>query len=205
MWSGVSGAERPAASTRPRRWGSRSGAEAYERGRPGFPEDAIAALARECGIEPGRRVVDLAAGTGKLTRQLVPFGADLVAVEPVEGMRRVFAERLPDVPILDGTAEALPFEDGSVDAVVASQAFHWFDPVAAPREIHRVLAPGGALGPGLERPRRVGAVGRAADGAHGAVPRRHAELPERQLAAGARRERPVLAAAPCWSSATSRR
>jgi SAM-dependent methyltransferase len=126
--------------------GFQAGADTYERGRPGFPDDALEALARECGIEPGHRVVDLAAGTGKLTRQLVPFGADLVAVEPVKGMRRVFAERLPEVPTLDGTAEALPLEDGSVDAVVASQAFHWFHPVAAPREIHRVLRPGAALG-----------------------------------------------------------
>jgi SAM-dependent methyltransferase len=126
--------------------GFQAGADAYERGRPGFPDDAMVALARECGIEPGRRVVDLAAGTGKLTRQLMPFGAELIAVEPVESMRRVFAERLPDVPVLDGTAEALPFEDGSVDAVVASQAFHWFDPAAAPREIHRALVPFGALG-----------------------------------------------------------
>jgi SAM-dependent methyltransferase len=126
--------------------GFQASADTYERGRPGFPEDAIAALARECEIGPWHRVVDLAAGTGKLTRQLVPFGAELIAVEPVAGMRRVFAERLPDVPVLDGTAEALPFEDGSVDAVVASQAFHWFDPEKAPREIHRVLVPFGSLG-----------------------------------------------------------
>jgi SAM-dependent methyltransferase len=126
--------------------GFQAGADTYERGRPGFPAEAMAALAHECGIAPGRRVADLAAGTGKMTRQLVPFGADLVAVEPVEGMRRVFAERLPDVPVRDGTAEAMPFEDASLDAVVASQAFHWFDPVAAPREIHRVLRAGGALG-----------------------------------------------------------
>jgi SAM-dependent methyltransferase len=126
--------------------GFQASADAYERSRPGFPALAIAALAGGCGIGPRHRVVDLAAGTGKLTRQLVAFGAELIAVEPVEGMRRVFAERLPEVPVLDGTAEALPFPDGSVDAVVASQAFHWFDPVAAPREIHRVLSPVGALG-----------------------------------------------------------
>jgi SAM-dependent methyltransferase len=126
--------------------GFQAAADTYERGRPGFPEEAIAALARECEIGPWHRVVDLAAGTGKLTRQLVPFGAELIAVEPVEGMRRVFAERLPDVPVLDGTAESLPFEDGSVDAVVASQAFHWFDPEKAPSEIHRVLVPFGSLG-----------------------------------------------------------
>jgi SAM-dependent methyltransferase len=126
--------------------GFQASADAYERGRPGFPRDAVDALVRECGIRPGRRVVDLAAGTGKLTRQLLPYGAEVVAVEPVAGMRRVFAERLPDVPVLAGTAEAMPLEDGSADVVVGSQAFHWFDPVAAPREIHRVLSPGGALG-----------------------------------------------------------
>jgi len=126
--------------------GFQASADAYERGRPGFPEDAIDALSRECGIAPGRRVVDLAAGTGKLTRQLARFGSDLVAVEPVEGMRRVFAEQLPAIPVLAGTAESLPFPDASVDVVVASQAFHWFDPVAAPREIHRALRPGGSLG-----------------------------------------------------------
>ena len=126
--------------------GFQANADAYERGRPEFPPDMIEALARGCEIEPGRRVVDLAAGTGKLTRALVPFGADLIAVEPVEGMRRVFAERLPGVPIVAGTAEAMPLEGASADAVVASQAFHWFDPVAAPGEIHRVLTADGALG-----------------------------------------------------------
>jgi len=61
-------------------------------------------------------------------------------------MRRVFAGHLPHIPVVAGTAEAMPLEDGSADAVVGSQAFHWFDPLAAPREIHRVLSPGGALG-----------------------------------------------------------
>jgi SAM-dependent methyltransferase len=126
--------------------GFQSNADAYERGRPGFPPDVIVALVRACGIEAGSRVVDLAAGTGKLTRALIPSGAAMTAVEPVEGMRRVFAEQLPGVPVRAGTAEAMPLEDGSADAVVASQAFHWFDPVAAPREIHRVLRTDGALG-----------------------------------------------------------
>jgi len=126
--------------------GFQANADAYERGRPGFPAEVVDALVRACGIEPGSRVVDLAAGTGKLTRGLVASGASIIAVEPVEGMRRVFAERVPGVPVVDGTAEAMPLVDGSADAVVASQAFHWFDPVAAPREIHRVLTSGGALG-----------------------------------------------------------
>lgn len=121
-------------------------AAAYERGRPDFPADVVDTLARECGIAPGRTVLDLAAGTGKLTRMLVPYGADLVAVEPLAGMRAQLADRLPDVRLLDGTAEAIPLEDHSVDAVVVAQAFHWFDPDAAVRDIHRVLRPGGSLG-----------------------------------------------------------
>jgi len=121
-------------------------ADAYERGRPEYPAGAIETLARECGIGPGRAVLDLAAGTGKLTRLLVPLGADVVAVEPVEGMRRAFAGLLPHVPILDGTAEAIPLDDASRDAVVVGQAFHWFDADRALRDIHRVLRGGGSLG-----------------------------------------------------------
>lgn len=126
--------------------GFRAGAAAYERGRPEYPADAVASLAETCSIGPGRDVLDLAAGTGKLTRMLVPTGASLVAVEPVEAMRRAFAERLPGVPVRDGTAEAIPMRDGSLDAVVVAQAFHWFDAVRATREIHRVLRPGGLVG-----------------------------------------------------------
>jgi len=121
-------------------------AAVYERGRPDFPADAIDTLARECGIGPGRTVVDLAAGTGKLTRMLVPLGADLLAVEPLAGMRKEFTDRLPGVRVLDGTAEAIPLDDRSVDAVVVAQAFHWFDADAAVRDIHRILRPEGSLG-----------------------------------------------------------
>jgi SAM-dependent methyltransferase len=90
-------------------------------------------------------VLDLAAGTGKLTRLLVPTGAEVVAVEPVAAMRAQLRARLPDVQALDGTAEALPLADGSVDAVTVAQAFHWFDPAAALAEMRRVLRPGGHL------------------------------------------------------------
>jgi SAM-dependent methyltransferase len=95
------------------------------------------------GIGPGRDVLDLAAGTGKLTRCLLPFGARVVAVEPVPAMRAL----LPGgVEVLDGTAEAIPLADASVDAVTAGQAFHWFRYEDALGEIARVLRPGGGLG-----------------------------------------------------------
>jgi SAM-dependent methyltransferase len=122
------------------------GAASYERGRPSYPADTVAWLVEGLGIGPGRRVLDLAAGTGKFTRLLVPTGADLVAVEPVAGMREQFHEVLPEVPIVDGTADAIPEPDDSVDVVTVAQAFHWFDLPRACDEIHRVLRPGGGLG-----------------------------------------------------------
>lgn len=120
-------------------------AELYEQGRPDFPAASLAFLTRSLDLQPGRRVLDLAAGTGKLTRALVRTGADVVAVEPVAGMRAVFASLLPQVPILDGTAEAIPLPDDDVDAVTVAQAFHWFDPEPALAEMNRVLRSGGRV------------------------------------------------------------
>jgi SAM-dependent methyltransferase len=125
--------------------GFAAGAEAYERGRPGYPAGAVGHLVAACGIGPGRRVVDVGAGTGKLTRLLVPTGATLVAVEPVAEMRAGFSAAVPGVEVLEGTGEALPLPSRSVDVVVAAQAFHWFDPAAAAAEAARVLRPGGWL------------------------------------------------------------
>jgi len=118
----------------------------YERGRPDYPPEAITCLVTNLGVGAGSAVVDVGAGTGKLTRLLTETGARVTAVEPVADMRQALARALPEVPVLDGTAEALPFEASMVDAVIAGAAFHWFDGPAALREIHRVLRPGGGLG-----------------------------------------------------------
>ena len=130
------------------------GAAAYERGRPGYPAEAVEWLVAELRLEPGRGVLDVGAGTGKLTRELVSRGADVVAVEPVAQMRAVLEQAVPTARAVDGTAEALPVGDGSVDAIVAGSAFHWFDGPAAVAEFHRVLRPGGRLALVWNRRRR---------------------------------------------------
>jgi SAM-dependent methyltransferase len=126
--------------------GFEAGADAYERGRPGYSPEAVERLVRELAIRPGSRVLDLAAGTGKLTRMLAPTGATIVAVEPVAAMRAKLAAAVPGIEIRGGTAEAIPLPERSVDAVTVGQAFHWFDGDRALAEIHRVLRPGGGLG-----------------------------------------------------------
>lgn len=126
--------------------GFEHGADAYERGRPGYPPAAVEWLAGRLGLGPGRTVVDLGAGTGKLTRLLLATGATVVAIEPVAAMRAVLAQLTPTVEVLDGTAESMPLGDGSVDAVTAAQAFHWFASEAALSEIRRVLRAGRHLG-----------------------------------------------------------
>ena len=120
-------------------------AAAYERARPSYPAEVVAHVVGHGGIGPGRRVLDLAAGTGKLARLLAPSGAAVVAIEPVAAMRAHLDTITPPVEVLDGTAESLPLDDASVDAVTVAQAFHWFDPPAALAEIRRVLRPGGHL------------------------------------------------------------
>jgi len=112
-------------------------ADEYERARPSYPAEAVDFVVSTFGIGPGSIVLDLAAGTGKFTRLLVPTGASMIAVEPVEGMRRVLRDVLPAIDILDGTAESIPAADESVDLVVCAQAFHWFDGPAALAEIRR--------------------------------------------------------------------
>lgn len=115
-------------------------AEAYERGRPRYPAEALRLVLSR--LPTGAVVLDLAAGTGVLTRPLLEAGLEVVAVEPVAEMRAALPR---SVRALDGTAEAIPLAAGEVDAVVVGQAFHWFDGDAALSEIHRVLLPEGVL------------------------------------------------------------
>lgn len=121
-------------------------AAAYERGRPGYPDAAIDWLAAELGVAAGSPVLDLGAGTGKLTRLLLARGLEVVAVEPLDAMRDEMLRVVSDVRALAGVAEDIPLADGSVAAVFSGEAFHWFDLEPALTEIGRVLAPGGGLG-----------------------------------------------------------
>ena len=100
-------------------------ADDYARHRPEYPADGIR-WALGAASRPVRDVVDLAAGTGKLTAGLVPLGVTVTAVEPDDGMRNLLARQFPQVTALPGTAEEIPLPSASVDAVVVGQAFHWF-------------------------------------------------------------------------------
>jgi SAM-dependent methyltransferase len=118
-----------------------SWAEIYERGRPGWPPEAV----HVAGVPSAATVLDLGAGTGKLTRILATEFERVVAVEPSEPMRRLLIRHCPAVQLLAGTGHEIPLADCSVDAVYAAQAFHWFADSEALAEIARVLRPGGAL------------------------------------------------------------
>ena len=118
----------------------------YERVRPEYPAEGIDILVRALGIRPGTVVLDVGAGTGKLTRALVPTGATLIAVEPLAEMRERLAENVPRAVPFAGTAEDMALRDGAAHAITVAQAFHWFDGDRALAEFHRVLAPGGRLG-----------------------------------------------------------
>jgi SAM-dependent methyltransferase len=134
-------------------------AGAYERGRPGYPDAAVDWLAAHVA---GRRVVDLAAGTGKLTLALAQRGLDVVAVEPVAEMRAAIAAH-DRVEVRGGRAEATGLGDGSADAVTVAQAFHWFHGPHALAEIHRVLRPRGVLALVFNRRRMEDEIDRRID------------------------------------------
>lgn len=117
----------------------------YDELRPSYAPEAVAWVAERGSLRGGSVVVDLAAGTGQLSRRLAPLGVDLIAVEPAANMRAVLKERLPTVRVEEGTAEAMPSADRSVDAIAVGNAFHHFERREAFAEIRRVLRPGGVL------------------------------------------------------------
>ena len=120
-------------------------AGAYERGRPEYAPAVVDAIVAELRIPPAAPVLDLAAGTGKLTRALLGVGLDVVAVEPQLQLRELLAASVGRERVLEGLAEAIPLPDESVAAVTVADAFHWFDHAPALAEIRRVLRPGGGL------------------------------------------------------------
>ena len=131
-----------------RRWSSLvhassfgAAADSYQRGRPEYPQSVVEWLVPR----RAKTVLDLGAGTGKLTGPLVAAGLTVTAVEPSQGMREQLTAAVPGARVLAGTAERIPLPDASVDAVVVAHAWHWFDPARAVPEVARVLVPGGTL------------------------------------------------------------
>jgi SAM-dependent methyltransferase len=113
----------------------------YERGRPGWPPEVLDLVP----VPDGATVLDLGAGTGKLTRVLAARYAKVIALEPLAELRAILEERVPQAEALPGVAEAIPLGEGSVDAVFTGQAFHWFANDVAVAEIARVVRAGGVL------------------------------------------------------------
>jgi SAM-dependent methyltransferase len=157
----------------------------YAQHRPGYPDQAVVWALDSLPVNP--RILDLAAGTGKLTEAVLRCGvpaAAVLAVEPDDDMRAQLSRLLPEVEVRSGTAEQIPAGDGAVDAVLVGQAFHWFDPDRALEEIARVLRPGGVLAAmGNDVDESVGWVAEMTSAAQmpqssGIVGRGFAELPE---------------------------
>jgi SAM-dependent methyltransferase len=120
-------------------------ADVCERARPTYPPEALAWIAERLDLREGRTVLDLGAGTGKLTRALLETGARVIAVEPGDAMRAELERATPGAEPLRGSAEDIPLPDASVDAIAVGQAFHWFRHDVAIPELHRVLRPGGGV------------------------------------------------------------
>jgi ubiquinone/menaquinone biosynthesis C-methylase UbiE len=120
-------------------------AREYELGRPEWPAELLERVVADLGLGPDAEVLDLGAGTGKLTRLLVPRFARVVAVEPDDLMRAVLEEVVPGAEALVGSAESIPVGDSAVDAVFSGEAFHWFATPETVAELERVLRPHGAL------------------------------------------------------------
>jgi SAM-dependent methyltransferase len=169
-------------------------ADVYERGRPDYPAAAVERIVERLELRGGRTVLDLAAGTGKLTRLLVASGANVMALEPVPEMRAQLERHVPGVATLAGTAERIPLADGYLDAVTVGQAFHWFRADEALREIHRVLRSGGGLAliwnARDERDPLQAALSEIIDALQGDTPRRHQRNWKTLLAESGLFERP---------------
>ncbi len=140
---GTVGAVPSSLSAHARSWAEAAEGVTYERGRPGYPPAVGAVLAEQLGLRPGATVVDVAAGTGKLTRVLAHTGAATLAVEPMPGMRLQLRQTVPAARLVAASAEQLPLRSGRADAITVAQAFHWFDLPVATAEFRRVLRPGG--------------------------------------------------------------
>ena len=121
-------------------------AATYAQGRPNYPRQLTGWLMDVLGVDGHSRVIDLGAGTGKFTRLLSTLAPTLIAVEPVQAMGAQLTRLLPDVRLVNGTAEAIPLETASADAVVCAQAFHWFSTQAALAESTACSSPKGASG-----------------------------------------------------------
>ncbi|KXU30490.1 SAM-dependent methyltransferase [Sphingobium sp. 22B] len=126
--------------------GYETGAADYVGGRPGYPPEAAAWLRDVLGVGPGRTTLEVGAGTGKFIPLLRKCGGRIIAVEPIDAMRAQLIHDFGEVEALAGAADSIPLPDGSVDAIVCAQAFHWFATAAAVQEMRRVLVPGGRLG-----------------------------------------------------------
>lgn len=120
-------------------------AQEYERHRPGYPDEALRWAAEQLGLDAGAHVLDVGAGTGKLTRRLVSLGFDVVAVEPGAPMLDQLRTAVPEAETLEAPAESIPLRDETVDAAFAGQAYHWFERERALPELQRVIKSGGGL------------------------------------------------------------
>ncbi|MHB8393100.1 MAG: class I SAM-dependent methyltransferase [Candidatus Dormibacteria bacterium] len=126
--------------------GFAAAATQYERGRPDYPGEAVEWMSDHLGLGPGKTVLDLGAGTGKLTRALQSTGARVLALEPVSEMAAILRQTAPQAEVVKATAERTGLADGSVAAATAGQSFHWFANPLALSEIRRVLRTRGGLG-----------------------------------------------------------
>jgi SAM-dependent methyltransferase len=130
------------------RWATRGFANGslYDAARPSYPLEAIKYLVSSLGVDEQTHVLDLGAGSGIFTRQLLPFAGKITAVDPSESMRESLARNSPEVDVLAGNDTEIPLGDASVAVVFVAQAFHWFDVDRSLAEMHRVLVPRGELG-----------------------------------------------------------